>query len=157
MGAVEPDRLAAKMNTAVTFAVAALLSVASAPASGFTRAPVPGAADPAITQANVHATVCRLGYTKAVRPSKEWSQALKHRLLIEQHLPGTVASYELDHLVPLGLGGAPRDPANLWLQSWPEARAKDDDESALHHAMCTGRLSLEQAQRRILEQWGPRP
>jgi hypothetical protein len=123
----------------------------------FTRAPVPGAVDPAITQANVHATVCRLRYTQAVRPSKEWSQALKHRLLIEQHLPGTVAGYELDHLIPLGLGGAPRDPANLWLQPWPEARAKDDDETELYHAVCAGRLTLEQAQQRILERWGPRP
>jgi hypothetical protein len=144
------------MRGLVTAALAALLSL-TGPALGATRAPVPGAVDPAITQANVHATVCRLGYTKAVRPSKEWSASVKARLLIEQHLPGKIQDYELDHLVPLGLGGAPRDPANLWLQSWPEARAKDDDESALHRAMCTGRLTLEQAQRRILEQWGPRP
>jgi hypothetical protein len=137
--------------------MAALLSLAACDASAFTRAPVPGAVDPAITQANVHATVCRLGYTKAVRPSEEWSRALKSRLLIEQHLPGKIQDYELDHLIPLGIGGAPRDLANLWLQIWSEARAKDDDESALHRAMCTGRLSLEQAQRRILEQWGPTP
>jgi hypothetical protein len=144
------------MTGAATLVGATLLAL-TGPATAFTRAPVPGAVDPAITQANVHATVCRLGYTKAVRPSQEWSRALKSRLLIEQHLPGKIQDYELDHLVPLGLGGAPRDPVNLWLQSWPEARAKDDDESALHRAMCTGRLSLEQAQRRILEQWGPRP
>jgi hypothetical protein len=144
------------LMAALAVALAALLSL-TGPAWGFTRATVPGAADPAITQANVHATVCRLGYTKAVRPSKEWSASVKARLLIEQHLPGKIQDYELDHLVPLGLGGAPQDPANLWLQSWPEARAKDDDESALHRAMCTGRLTLEQAQRRILEQWGPRP
>ena len=141
---------------ATAVALAALLSL-TGPAWGFTRATVPGAVDPAITQANVHATVCRLAYTKAVRPSEEWSRALKSRLLIEQHLPGKIQDYELDHLIPLGIGGAPRDLANLWLQTWPEARAKDDDEAALRHAVCTGRLTLEQAQRRILEQWGPTP
>jgi hypothetical protein len=144
------------MTGAATLAVATLLAL-TGPATAFTRAPVPGAVDPAITQANVHATVCRLGYTKAVRPSKEWLQALKHRLLIEQHLPGKIQDYELDHLIPLGIGGAPRDLANLWLQTWPEARAKDDDELGLFRAVCSGRMTLGEAQRRILEQWGPRP
>ena len=107
-----------------TLAALAVLLALSGPATAFTRAPVPGAVDPAITQANVHATVCRLGYIKAVRPSEEWSRALKRRLLIEQHLPGKIQDYELDHLIPLGIGGAPRDLANLWLQTWPEARAR---------------------------------
>ncbi len=144
---------------AKTLTVAALLSLVASPAwgGGITRAPVPGAADPAVTQANIGQTVCRLHYTTTVRPPKEWSQAVKVRLLWEQRLPGTPADYELDHLIPLGIGGAPRDPANLWLQRWDEARAKDDDEAALFRAVCTGRLTLEQAQQRILEQWGPRP
>jgi hypothetical protein len=157
VAALEPYGLEVGRQMVMTaLAVAALLAL-TGPAAAFTRAPVTGAVDPAITQANVHATVCRLAYTKAVRPSKEWSASVKARLLIEQHLPGKIQDYELDHLIPLGIGGAPRDLANLWLQTWPEARAKDEDEAALHHAMCTGRLTLEQAQRRILEQWGPRP
>ncbi len=55
-------------------------------------------------------------------PTEEWTQDVKHRLLAEQKLPDGVKDYELDHLVPPELGGAPRDPANLWLQHWDEAR-----------------------------------
>src|SRR5260370_33713174 len=93
---------------ALAVALAALLSL-TGPAWGFTRATVPGAADPAITQANVHATVCRLGYTKAVRPSKEWSASVKARLLVEQHPPGKSQDYAVDPPIPLGIGGAPPD------------------------------------------------
>ena len=138
-------------------AAGALALAACNVAGAVERAPVPGATDPAVTQANIWRTVCRLHYTETVRPSKEWSNALKHHLLMEQHRPERIQDFELDHLIPLGLGGAPRDRANLWLQAWPEARAKDDDESELHHAVCSGRMTLEQAQRRMLDKWGPRP
>lgn len=138
---------------AKSLTVAALLTLTVAPASGFAR----GAADLAVTQANIGQTVCRLGYTHSIRPPKEWSQALKARLLWEQRLPGTPADYELDHLIPMGLGGAPRDPANLWLQRWDEARLKDEDEHKLYYAVCSGRMTLEQAQRRMLDKWGPKP
>jgi hypothetical protein len=51
--------------------LAALLSLVAcacgrSDASAFTRAPVSGAIDPDVTQANVRATVCKLGYTKTV-------------------------------------------------------------------------------------------
>jgi hypothetical protein len=142
--------------------LAALLSLAAcacgrAGASDITRAPVSGAIDPAITQGNVRATVCRLGYTKAVRPSNEWTQSTKHQLLVEQKLPGSVKDYELDHLVPLELGGHPTSTSNLWLQRWDEARKKDDQEAALRKAVCAGHLTLEQAQERIRLKWGPKP
>lgn len=39
-------------------------------------------------------------------------------------------SNELDHLIPLGLGGDPTPRDNLWLQIWPEAAIKDRDERA---------------------------
>jgi hypothetical protein len=139
---------------AKSLTVAALLSLTVAPALGITRAPVSGAIDPAVTQANVQKTICRLGYTKTVRPSKEWSQAVKRRLLVEQRLSGKVEDYELDHLVPLRLGGAPRNSANLWLQPWTEARIKDEEEMKLSYAVCSGRLTLEQAQERIRLKWG---
>ena len=137
--------------------LAALLSLAACDASAFTRAPVSGAIDPAVSQANVRDTVCKLGYTKTVRPPKEWTQSIKNQLLIEQKLPGSVKDYELDHLVPLELGGAARDPANLWLQRWDEARKKDEQEAALRKAVCAGHLTLEQAQERIRLKWGPKP
>jgi hypothetical protein len=140
---------------AATVTLAALLSF-TGPALALTRAPVPGATDPTVTQGTVHETVCRLGHTSTVRPPKEWSQALKATLLAEQGLPGRAQDYELEHLIPLGLGGAPRDRTNLWLQRWDEARAKDDDELELFHEVCSGRMTLDEARRRILDKWGPR-
>ena len=137
--------------------LAALLALSSCNAPELTRAPVPGATDPAITSANARQIVCRMGYTSTIRPTREWSHGVKVRLLAEQHLPGQIKDYELDHLIPLNIGGAPRDPANLWLQRWDEARAKDDDELELYHAVCSGRMTLEQAQRRMLDKWGPKP
>jgi hypothetical protein len=123
-------------------------------AAALTRAPVPGAMDPAVTQATIQQTVCRLRYTRTVRPPQDWSHAVKERLLLEQRLPGRLQDYELDHLIPLGLGGAPRDPANLWLQPWPEARQKDKEEVDLHAAVCSGRLTLEEARQRMRGEWG---
>jgi hypothetical protein len=33
--------------------------------------------------------------------------------------------YELDHIIPLCLGGSPTDPSNLQLEPWDEATRKD--------------------------------
>jgi hypothetical protein len=55
---------------------------------------------------------------------------------------------------PLGLGGHPTSPGNLWLQSWPEAALKDRDELRLHREVCAGRMTLEQAQHDMLKTWG---
>jgi hypothetical protein len=126
-------------------------------ASATTRAPVPGAVDPAVTQATVRQTVCRLGYTFTVRPPREWSHEIKARYLAEQHLPGRVQDYELDHLIPLNLGGAPQDIRNVWMQRWDEAKVKDDEELALYYAVCAGRMTLDEARRQILDRWGPKP
>jgi hypothetical protein len=57
--------------------------------------------------------------------------------------------YELDHIIPLSLGGAARDPSNLQLQPWPEARRKDAVEMELSNAVCEGRMPLAEAHRRV--------
>ena len=64
--------------------------------------------------------------------------------------------FELDHLIPLEIGGAPSDLRNLWPQPIDEAHVKDGEEDDLHHAVCSGRMTLAQAQQRMLERWGPR-
>jgi len=68
-----------------------------------------------------------------------------------EHLPDRPADFEEDHTVPLALGGAPRDPANLRPVPIGQARADDREETRLHAAVCDGRMSLESAQRAILE------
>jgi hypothetical protein len=66
------------------------------------------------------------------------------------------ADYELDHLVPLELGGAPRDIANLWPQPWDgeaNAHMKDAVETFLNREVCRGAVQLVDAQRAIATDW----
>src|SRR5215472_6356118 len=51
-------------------------------------------------------------------------------------------NYELDHKIPLCLGGAD-SLENLQLQPWPEAVAKDEDEIDLCKAARAGALTRE--------------
>ena len=129
------------------------LILASAAAEDHQRAPVRGAVDPHITQATIHNTICQRGYTARVRPPRKVTDAIKRRLM--NGLPGSLQDYELDHLIPLGLGGHPTSPNNLWLQNWPEAAMKDRDELRLRREVCAGRMTLEQAQHEMVTTWGP--
>jgi hypothetical protein len=64
--------------------------------------------------------------------------------------------YELDHYVPLALGGHPRSKDNLWLQPWDgkwSARTKDRLERKLQVMVCAGRLSLKAARDAIRDGW----
>ena len=68
------------------------------------------------------------------------------------------SDYELDHLIPLGLGGAAADPRNLWPE--PEfgpdgASEKNDLAGELNQAVCAGDISLASAQRELLA-WADR-
>lgn len=95
--------------------------------------------DPAATEA----AVCAPGYAAAHRPPLAWSEDAKRRMLLPGH---RMAEFQLDHVVPLELAGAPRDPKNLQLQPWPEARLKDRAENRLHALVCSGRMTLRAAQ-----------
>jgi hypothetical protein len=62
---------------------------------------------------------------------------------------------ELDHLIPLELGGSNR-ASNLWPQRYDgewNARDKDKLEGRLHRLVCGGGLDLETAQRAIASDW----
>jgi hypothetical protein len=91
-----------------------------------------------------------------VRPPAAYTDALKRRQLADFGYADRDPTHsEEDHLVPLSIGGAPRDERNLWPQPWPEARDKDREEDASHVGVCTHRMSLAEAQRKILADWGP--
>jgi hypothetical protein len=66
---------------------------------------------------------------------------------------GSPATFEEDHLIPLELGGAPRDPHNLWSQPHSTPNEKDTVEGAAHDAICTGKIALPDAQHRIATDW----
>lgn len=65
--------------------------------------------------------------------------------------------YEIDHLISLELGGS-NDRANLWPQPADAPgvigfHTKDRVENAAHRAVCSGQISLEDAQRQIAADW----
>jgi hypothetical protein len=118
---------------------------------------VPGAFNPAATQATIRSTVCRSGWATSVRPPVTYTEPIKKRLAAAAGVTN-LSAYELDHLVPLELGGAPMDPNNLWLQPWAGpygATQKDLGENRLHADVCAGRMTLDQARALILQpaQW----
>jgi hypothetical protein len=57
---------------------------------------------------------------------------------------GAIGSSQ-DHIIPLELGGASRDEANLRPEAWPAAHLKDKDEDRLHSAVCAGTMTLDAA------------
>jgi hypothetical protein len=112
----------------------------------------PGAVDPAVTQADIRSTICLSGYTAAVRPPESQTEEFKFTEAYPAYglAPGTQS--ELDHLVPLELGGA-NDAANLWPEAGPVPNPKDSVEGVLNSAVCDGRISLASAQRAIARDW----
>ena len=63
--------------------------------------------------------------------------------------------YEIDHLISLELGGD-NSPANLWPQSYcgeNSAHKKDKLENELHRQVCSGKITLESAQKCISSDW----
>jgi hypothetical protein len=115
------------------------------------------ALNPDVTEATAEQTICSPGYTKLVRPGTAYTNGVKHKLMREQGIPSERAGdYELDHVVPLTLGGHPRQLSNLMLQPWEGdhgAKVKDKLEVRLKNAVCKGRMSLTEAQTCIAENW----
>ena len=112
-----------------------------------------GMLNPLVTQDTIQKTICVSGWAASQRPPLSYTSKLKR-----QWLPAgrRMSDYELDHLIPLSLGGAPRDPANLWLEPWADAcgaGVKDDLERKLHHLVCAGDVSLSDAQVAIADDW----
>ena len=88
--------------------------------------------------------------------SFEYTNAMKHRLMRLYRVSGSIHDYELDHLIPLELGGCPDCEANLWPEPrnvFPGASEKDEVESYLHAQVCSGAMPLAEAQRAIAADW----
>ena len=113
------------------------------------KACTPGAVFP---EASVK-EICVSGYTKRVRnvpidlKREVYSEyGVKHRVKGE---------YEVDHLIPLELGGS-NDIANLWpepAEPQPGFHEKDKVENYLHEQVCSGRMELRTAQSVIENDW----
>lgn len=117
----------------------------------------PGANNPAVTQSNIRTTICKAGYTGTVRPSEDYTNKLKLKLLpLYHHQINDPLDFELDHLIPLEIGGAPSDQKNLWPQPYSGkwgARKKDVVEKKLNRMVCAGTITLDVARNDISTNW----
>jgi hypothetical protein len=114
----------------------------------------PGSYDPAVTAA----VICAHGFTtRGYRPPEADTERFKFGDAYPAYgvPPGTRT--ELDHLVPLELGGD-NSAANLWPEVPPTPNPKDAVEGALHQWVCAAPASQQQgrlasAQQAIAADW----
>lgn len=114
--------------------------------------------DPACTPGDIlpeatKAKICVSGYSTTVRdvPESE-KQAVYKEYGIKTHTSG---EYEVDHFVSLELGGS-NDISNLWPEPAapkPGFHEKDKVENYLHDQVCSGAMTLKDAQIKIATNW----
>jgi hypothetical protein len=112
----------------------------------------PGSIDPDVTQADIGSTICKKGWTATVRPPEAQTERFKYDVAYPHYGTPAGERTELDHLVPLELGGS-NDATNLWPEYPPSPNPKDKVEDALNHAVCDGKVSLARAQAAIASDW----
>lgn len=113
------------------------------------KACTPGAIFPNVTKADI----CRSGYASSVRnvPTSEKTQVYQEYGIMHH----SAGEYEVDHLVSLELGGS-NDISNLWPEAAspkPGFHEKDKVENYLHDQVCSGAISLKDAQTEIATNW----
>jgi len=124
----------------------------------------PGATNQNVSQDNIQSTICTKGFTKPIRPPEQYTSDLKKKQLRDEGLPGSPSDYEEDHLISLELGGDPKDEKNLWPEPWENkgsalaaagtgAESKDKVENQTNKLVCSGKMSLSDAQTRIASDW----
>lgn len=113
--------------------------------------------DPKVTPGAVLTTnkniVCKPGYASGVR---NVTSSNKRAVYAEYPESTSVCKVtcEIDHSVSLELGGS-NEIQNLWPQPYssPGAHEKDKLENWLHKAVCSGQMSLVDAQTEIRTNW----
>jgi hypothetical protein len=122
----------------------------------------PGVYNPAVTQATIRSTICKVGWTATIRPPTSYTNPLKVSGIARYgYADKKLGDYEEDHLVSLELGGSPTSPKNLW----PEPHhikiggldlgsyAKDGFETHLKSLVCAGAMTLAKARAEIAGNW----
>jgi hypothetical protein len=108
----------------------------------------PGVVNPDVTQETVGSTICVRGWTRTIRPPTDYTNTLKAQQMREYGVRGPPSDFQEDHLISLELGGHPTDPRNLWPEPYPRAREVDGIENELNDKVCSGELTLREAQER---------
>lgn len=118
----------------------------------------PGAYNPDVTPDTIQTTICVSGYSSKIRPPVSYTDNLKLQQIKQYGYSDTnPADYEEDHLIPLAVGGDPKDPKNLWpepTKTTPyNASVKDTLENTLHKMVCSGQVPLDTARKDIATDW----
>lgn len=118
----------------------------------------PGEINPNVTQDNIHQTICIPNWTSTVRPPVSYTNKVKIKLLKTYgYKDQNPKNYELDHLLPLSSGGSPSSQDNLWPQPYRSGQVtaldKDVLERKVHKAVCSGKISLKDAQNIFMGDW----
>lgn len=97
--------------------------------------------------------ICTPGYTKTVR---DVSDATRKKVFAQYGIPYSEHdNYEVDHLISLELGGS-NDISNLWPENSKieyGSHFKDKFENYLHTQICNGKMTVQEAQKQISEDW----
>lgn len=113
----------------------------------------PGALNPAVTAATIASTICKTGWTTTIRPPVSYTAPLKVQGMKAYGFVDAVSAHEEDHMVPLELGGAARDPHNLWPEPGATPNRKDLVENHLRAQVCNRSVQLAAAQQAIESDW----
>src|SRR5204863_5548419 len=114
------------------------------------RLRTPGVTNAAVTQSTIKTTICVSGWTKTIRPSTSYTNTLKLKQMTQYGETGSPSLYEEDHFIPLELGGAQKNPKNLWPEPHSESKRSDPLETALKRKVCAGTLTLAAARKQIV-------
>ena len=105
----------------------------------------------AVTKAKMD-QVCKADYASAAKPIAGWQ---KNEALERYGVRADGFTGELDHLVPVSLGGS-NDPDNLWpfhASGSFNLAAKQALAAKLHELVCAGKISLKDAQDAFRKDW----
>ena len=117
----------------------------------------PGAYDPSVTAAVLCSGSYDTASYRAVEDGPDGTERFKYDVAYPAYGVPQDTKTELDHLVPLELGGA-NAASNLWPESPPTPNPKDDVEDRLHDWVCevsgaAAQARLTAAQRAIAADW----
>jgi hypothetical protein len=109
----------------------------------------PGVLNPKVRQSTIKKTICKSRWTTKIRPPVAFTNALKIKQMVLYEETGLPSEYEEDHFIPLELGGAPRNPKNLWPEPRSQSKLSNPLENTLKRKVCKGLLKLAKARAAI--------
>ena len=74
-----------------------------------------------------------------------YTSALKVKQMVLYEETGSPSAFEEDHFIPLELGGAPRNPKNLWPEPRSQSKLSDPLETQLKRNVSGGRHEAQQS------------